>query len=84
MDGPHKIQLDGTQKCVGGQKGGKVDGPHKIKLDGPKIRWRSKKVKVDGLEMHGRSKRDGSGRFNRMLLQVGPFRVTITCKLGLG
>ena len=27
MDGPQRMKLDGTQKCVGGQKGMKVDGP---------------------------------------------------------
>ena len=43
MDGPHKMKLDGTQKCVGGRKGVKVDGPHKMKVNGPKMRGRSKK-----------------------------------------
>ena len=26
MDGPQRMKLDDTQKCVGGQKGRKVDG----------------------------------------------------------
>ena len=43
MDGPHKMKLDGTQKCVDGQKGVKVDGQYKMKVTGPKMRGRSKK-----------------------------------------
>ena len=71
VDGPQRMKLDGTQKCVGGQKGVKVDGPHKMKLDGTKkCVGGQKRVKVDGPhkmkvhgpKMRGWSKKGESGR----------------------
>ena len=46
-----------------GQKGMKVDGPQNCVGN-------IKKVKVDGLRMRGRSKRDESGRSSKLPIQI--------------
>ena len=48
VDGSHKRNLNGTQKCVG--------GPKWVEVDGPKI------MKVNGHRRRGWSKRGESGR----------------------
>ena len=44
----HYTKVNGTQKCVGGQKGMKVDGPQKRKVNGTKIIGGQEGMKVDG------------------------------------
>ena len=65
------MKLDGTKKCVGGQKGMKVDGPHRMKLDGTQKcvggqKWVKvdgpKRMKVNGPKIRGWSNRGESGR----------------------